>query len=213
MLRVTFLKLFLVLVMKYYLIDENLIRIYYQNKILRGNTNEDTVVLKDVVYELDRKTLEVKHAEPMTLNPYVPTVEGYVKWNPIIEDYKKAGRIDRKEYGGPGRAFCSGYICLGKIPSNYIPINKENLVFIYFFDPQEGIVGRTVKVGESNSKVYEKDDKLIIDTRNSDACKGLDVMIGLEKNDDLYWIYPCDASLIIIPKGSCFMFDKNELCY
>ncbi len=65
--------------MQYYLIDENRIRIIYQNEIVTKQKVDNTIVLKDVSYILDKNTLKLNKVTIANKDVDVLTTEGFVK--------------------------------------------------------------------------------------------------------------------------------------
>ncbi len=123
--------------MSYYLIDENEIRSRFENIIVYKRITNLSVKVHDVEYVVDDQKLDVIYATPLNENAFVPTTNGlinrknyYVKITVGNDNvYKEDKTIRNFNYISVFYdVFCSGFICLGKTPSeNALKITANNI--------------------------------------------------------------------------------------
>ncbi len=116
--------------MKYYLIDENKVREYFENVLVYRNIHKTTagnfiITINDVNYEIDNDSLILSKAYPLSENARALTTEGLIEWKKsTIKIYKYANgtsTYSSKIYNFSAMSiidnnFCSSFICIGKIP-------------------------------------------------------------------------------------------------
>ncbi len=124
--------------MDYYLIDENKVRLYYENEIVSREPLDYLLYKYGVNYKFDHN-LNVIEVSTITENAYAITLDGLVKWKYPVEnefsdksvkyaEIKKFPDREDREY-----RFCYSYICLGSIPSsNAISLDANNLKIVAY---------------------------------------------------------------------------------
>ncbi len=224
--------------MEYYLLDDMKIRQILENYIatdivrisVSGYIN---IGIKKVWYEIDSDTLKIVEVAPASENSYALTTKGYVKWqNPsrsteIVKSRKTtsviviSNKYDISSADKPiMEMFCSGYICIGSLPTKQIKIDKNNIVLLNtIIDPRFPNIYHVVGVkrpNEVNVKVEENTNELIIDFTLSENYKDYD-NLGIQVGKTIYVFgtrnevfnntYPIShifSDIIIITIGTCF---------
>ncbi len=208
--------------MAYYLVDENNIRTYYETQILLQTTDKG-IFVNNVKYEVNNKTLYVESARPLNSNAYVLTTNGLMKWKNPTKEIEKNGNVYFNEIrssdlieGTNGRMafmFCSNYICLGTIPSNYIKINGKDIKLINFqINGDEWTVEDVKSPNELGVIVEEKENELTLDFTKTDIAFAYDAF-GIQIGDKIYAfglsirvfriLFQLNSK-IVITKGTCF---------
>jgi len=223
----------------YYLIDDAKVRqILEVNLVSRNNIRVNdygyNIYLKNVWYLINPKTLEVKQAASLSTDSFVLTTRGYVSWqnsSKIIKIVSKPPgytfslaifRSDTTEklfnIQEDIFAFCSGYICLGSLPSKQIRINKNDMVLLGFDDIFKVRVADIKSLNKLNVEAEKNKNELImyVPWRSKKNVIHYTV-IGINVNNTIYVIggkakafnqigeslsvYP---DIIILTKGTCF---------
>jgi hypothetical protein len=205
--------------MEYYLIDENKVRVYYENSLLSETYGKiDDVFrfifyLKNVSYLFDIETLELRYVKPSADDAYVPTLKGFIKWKNSVKTIDRNGDqiIDsvansRLEKGFIKIIFCSGFICLGETPSSPTKITKDKIVFAEFRNegPKRSDINFVKSIKELNIQVIEDGNKLVFDF-GKNSLNG-QFHIGLQIKETAYIFYTVGTAIdkLVIPKGTCF---------
>ncbi len=195
--------------MDYYLIDENKVRMYYENGIVRGNvTNE--FELKNVKYSFDKNTLIIDYVYSSKEDSYVLTTSGFIRWKNIIRTVVYGTTYAEKLFNPKTNKesrdfiFCSNYICLGETPSNPIKKLKDYIIFVNIDNTEYVYDIKTAK--ELDIQIKENANELIIDFTESNSPFEKINYIGLEVNKIIYLFYHVYTGYekVIIPKGTCF---------
>jgi len=191
--------------MKYYLIDENKVRLYYQNKIVVNYIQKNSFVLYGVQYTVN-DNLFVESAQLISKNAYAITTEGLVKLklsNYSVDRFPAKFDTSKREIG----RFCYDYICLGKIPS------KDTLKFtakdIKYYNRLEKKIYSPEKL---KAVVKEKNGIIYIELPFTDE-ESYDVgpMIG-NKLFSLYYVEEYHIrSTVKIMKGTCFYTNETYI--
>ncbi len=185
--------------MQYHLIDENKVRVYYENEIALGNAKEDSISIYGVNYEFDNK-LNVIKVSATSEDAYAVTDSGLIKWkHPVEKEYSGGEKFYAKleiSSNSP-YMFCYSYICLASLPSsNALKIDVNNIRFA-----KDSIA--LYKPGDVDIKVEENEDHILLEL-NNDTKLELGVLTGGKFYflEDIYAVK--SGSKKIIPKGTCY---------
>ncbi len=204
--------------MRYYLVDDDKVRLQFEREIMLGNVNKQEVKIKNVKYSLDDKLI-VTTAETDGDNAFALTTEGFVPWKNTItlteiigeHQYVFLGQIKRV------KIFCIGYICLGDLPpEDSIKVNKDQVIVYSQFKDRE------------NAVVEEKNDEIVITIPSIDHHGfyyiGINTLEGVKYIDSfqvdkyrLQWVLQDKKVkpkiVYSIPKGTCFWSGIEAYCY
>ncbi len=200
--------------MAYYLIDDNKVRSCFESALVYDdaftiNSGDFSIVVNNVQYVIDKKSLVVKMIAYLNDDAFVFTTEGLIRWNnPPIEMIEMIDGslyylnvVAHINFIGQYSKFCSGFICLGKLPS-------EN----------------PLKFTSKDIKIYNTTDKKIYSPahegfRVTETTDSIVIEIGISNSYTEYYIGPLikDKMYVIshfsnlyaymkkiIPKGTCF---------
>jgi hypothetical protein len=192
--------------MTYYLIDENLLRTYYENDIIMKYYGKDRpfiISLKNIRYAVDISTLNIYFFYPINRDAYVLTTKGYIKFENSTRYIKNNGRQyfdpitnPKVEDVNKEFTFCSNYICIGELPYNPIKISKDKIVFVS--------VSFVKTAKELDVQIMENKNELVIDFTKSKIISYVKY-IGLKVNETIYLFHDITNYIqLVIPKGTCF---------
>ncbi len=203
--------------MKYFLVDENKVRSILELEILlRGKVksadifNVDFLVTAyDVNFKIRQYNLKVHSVEPASEKAYAITTEGLIRWK---NQYRKIYEgYDLKTYSSSEiynfgvidlyNVFCSGYICLGKTPSdNALKFTGKDIKVV------DDYTNKIYSPDDAGLKITETNDFLILEV-NEHKVSG-SYAIGPVINDKFYEIISFDeferSIKLTIPRGTCF---------
>jgi hypothetical protein len=207
--------------MNYYLIDEKKVRSLLENILVRGNIRVTDVggllvESNNVHYEVAPRSLDVMSATPLNENAVAITKNGLVSWKnhyvKVLESKDSGPEVNTEitnfKYVATYKPFCSGFICLGKTPSDDAIKITASSIKIYYV-PEVAGSKEKVKVyspSEAKFKITETQDSLIIEKKRG-KLKGR-YEIGVVANDLMYVIddFPMYYNYlkVVIPRGTCF---------
>ncbi len=188
----------------YHIIDEDKVKAYYFNRIIRNELEDlNYIDIRNVRYTLDQQ-LQITKISIIDLQKpaYIITTNGFVKWDPPygITYYKRKyalSFIKEENYVifpidyFYTRPICLGYVCWKTIPTNPIQITKDD------FNCNKEI------------KIDENEKELVIDSNRW----VIRVLLEDKIVDLLYLDF--NIKTIILTKGTCFFLyaEKKTVCY
>ncbi len=201
--------------MKFYLVDKNKVLTYFELHLVNGKVElplyrDFSIVVHNVKYAIRESSLEVLEVTPANENALVLTTDGLVKWhNPsrrIFDFRDKTSTVFNHIYDYNHvylyDLFCSGFICLGSLPSEKaFKINPSDL---RAYNEDENQI---YSLDDAGFKIYETDDSLIIYKSGNKSYK---VGVVIKEKMYIFSSFPegnYNYIKEIVPKGTCFETD------
>ncbi len=205
----------------YHLIDQKKVGSVFRKDIsfhkLR-HSEEGTNVFKKVIngveYSYYKHEKEVVRARPLSEGAIAITTYGLIAWNDFSKEihyyYDGTEKIETEiknyDYSHVYSRFCSGYICLGSLPSK--GAMKFDAKDIMIFNSREYKIQHPEDLG---FRVSQSNDQIVIE-KDRDK-EHVHYEIGPFINDVLYpiTVYAFDFDLdyfkVIITRGTCYRVD------
>ncbi len=202
----------------YHLIDEQRVKIYYMNRLTRGELVDPfSFVYKNVKYKLRDDPVSIRQIEFVEKPAYVVTKDGLVEWEPsYIVDGNEKEPLELSKHGvhlskyrfmttyvshysiekqvtfmlPPERQVCSNYVCFEEL-KDPIQLTKKDF-------------GVDVK-----STMYENENELIVKTNS------YKFTFGAKIGNIWFTLLEVDGHSLIFKKGSCFFIEElnRYACY